>query len=67
MLKEEYIKILKDEPWKEMESYFDALDVANVKLKTILDINTTLPNKNGKCQKHTTHKKATNGHQSTID
>lgn len=40
MLKEEYIKILKDEPWKEMESYFDALDVANVKLKTILDINT---------------------------
>lgn len=40
MLKEEYVSLLEEKPWQEMEEYFNRLPVADIKSITTLDINT---------------------------
>lgn len=40
MLKEEYVSLLEEKPWQEMEEYFNRLPVAEIKSITTLDINT---------------------------
>ena len=40
MQKQDYIDLLKDKPWQEMEDYFDKLPKAEVKKITTLDIDT---------------------------
>ena len=40
MLKEEYVSLLEEKPWREMEEYFNRLPVAEIKSITTLDINT---------------------------
>jgi hypothetical protein len=40
MLKEEYVYLLEEKPWQEMEEYFNRLPVAEIKSITTLDINT---------------------------
>ena len=40
MQKEEYIKLLQDKPWKEMEDFFEAMPPSDIKPISQLDINT---------------------------
>ena len=72
MLKEEYVSLLEEKPWQEMEEYFNRLPVAEIKSITTLDINTqdwiqftvdnlTWLSKNGKYQKNIILKWEING------